>query len=474
MNRHGPGRLARKLLRAPARLYDWHAGWLLGRRFLRLTHVGRRSGRLHQTVLEVIGTTTAGDVVVIAGFGPTTDWYRNVCVGPAVEVAIGRRRFRPAVRTVDQREAFDVVARYEHHHRWVAPVIRRVLSSLLGWRYDGSDDARRGLVRQLPMLAFRPADAPLEQAGAATGGRNVQPTGARRARRTTMARQAARTAIGPMALVAGEQYRDVGERLVDDPLAYKFLPTGVRWVVALTRWRPCRELLVSATEAKGRGLAASLLCRKRYVADRLDEAARDGIDALVVLGAGLDTLAYRHPAPARAVFEVDLPENIADKEDKVSRVLGRIPDPVTLVPIDFETQQIDQVLASAGYDPEARTFFVWEGVTQYLTERAARTTMRALANAATGSRLVFTYVRQDFLDGTHLYAAEPAYQEFKVKRRLWQFGLDPEQVGAFLAEYGWHECEQVGAEEFDAWYVQPTGRGLPVSEIERSVYAEKA
>ena len=472
MKRHGPGRLARRLLRAPARLYDWHAGWLLGRRFVRLTHVGRRSGRLYQTVLEVIATTAAGDIIVIAGFGPTTDWYRNVRARQAADVAIGRRRFRATVRTVDQSEALDVVAAYERRHRWVAPAIRRVLNSLLGWRYDGSDDARRRLVGQLPMLAFRPADDPLEHAAA--GERNVRRTGARRTGRTAMTNQAARTAIGPMALVAGEQYRDVGERLVADSLAYRFLPTEVRWIVALTRWRPCRELLVRATEGKGRGLAASLLCRKRYVVDRLDEAAtEEGIDALVILGAGMDTLAYRHPAPSRAAFEVDLPENIADKEATLNRVFGRVPDSVTLVAIDFETQQLDRVLASSGYDPGARTFFVWEGVTQYLTEPAVRATMQALAKAATGSRLVFTYVRQDFLDGARLYGAESAYQEFKVKRKLWRFGLDPEQVGSFLAEYGWRECEQAGGEEFNAWYVQPTGRGLPVSEIERSVYAEK-
>ena len=154
-----PGPLMRRILRAPARVYDWHAGWLLGRRFLRLTHVGRRSGRHYQTVLEVVGAgPAAGEVIVIAGLGPTTDWYRNVLASPPTEVAIGRSRFRPIVRTLDESEAIAVVADYEHRNRWVRPVVRPVLSWLLGWRYDGSGDARSRLVRQLPLVAFRPGE----------------------------------------------------------------------------------------------------------------------------------------------------------------------------------------------------------------------------------------------------------------------------------------------------------------------------
>ena len=94
--RAGPA-LAR-LLRAPARLYDWHAGWLLGRRFLCLTHVGRRSGHRYQTVLEVVGENRdRHEVIVVAGLGRSAQWYRNVLAGNATEVAIGRERFVPTI-----------------------------------------------------------------------------------------------------------------------------------------------------------------------------------------------------------------------------------------------------------------------------------------------------------------------------------------------------------------------------------------
>ncbi|HEX3792911.1 MAG TPA: nitroreductase/quinone reductase family protein, partial [Acidimicrobiales bacterium] len=85
-----PGPIVRWLLRAPARLYDWNLGWLLGHRFVRLTHVGRRSGRRYHTMLEVIGTgSERNEVIVVAGLGSSADWYRNIQVHSAVEIAIG-------------------------------------------------------------------------------------------------------------------------------------------------------------------------------------------------------------------------------------------------------------------------------------------------------------------------------------------------------------------------------------------------
>jgi deazaflavin-dependent oxidoreductase (nitroreductase family) len=154
-----PGPILRRFLRTPALLYDWNAGWLLDHRFLRLTHAGRRSGRQYQTVLEVIGIGSApGEVIVMAGLGRSADWYRNLLAHPAIEVAIARERFRPAHRVLSEPEAVAVLADFEAHNRFVAPVVRRTLTWLVGWKYDGTDDARRRVAHELPLIAFRPDD----------------------------------------------------------------------------------------------------------------------------------------------------------------------------------------------------------------------------------------------------------------------------------------------------------------------------
>jgi O-methyltransferase involved in polyketide biosynthesis len=72
-----------------------------------------------------------------------------------------------------------------------------------------------------------------------------------------------------------------------------------------------------------------------------------------------------------------------------------------------------------------------------------------------------------------MYGAQASYQDFVVKQRLWKFGLHPEEVARFLAEYGWREREQVGPDEYTARYLQPAGRQMRASEIERAVYAER-
>lgn len=152
-------RFLRWLFRLPNGLYDHNLGWLLGRRLMRLTHVGRRSGREYHTVLEIVrADPTSGEVTVVAGFGPSTDWYRNLNAHPAVQVETGRRRFRPVHRELSEDESFAVLADYEHRNRAIRPLVHKGLSWLAGWKYDGSDEARRKLVTQLPIITFRPTD----------------------------------------------------------------------------------------------------------------------------------------------------------------------------------------------------------------------------------------------------------------------------------------------------------------------------
>lgn len=155
---HRPfGRLTRLVLRAPIRLYDRNLGWLLTERMLCLTHVGRRSGRLYRTVLEVVGTDEkSGEIFVVVGFGASSDWYRNIQANPPVKIVVGRRRFTPTFRTLAEGEAATILAAYEHRNRWMRPVVRLGLGKLSGRRYDGSESARRQLTHRLPFVAFKP------------------------------------------------------------------------------------------------------------------------------------------------------------------------------------------------------------------------------------------------------------------------------------------------------------------------------
>jgi methyltransferase (TIGR00027 family) len=276
-----------------------------------------------------------------------------------------------------------------------------------------------------------------------------------------------------MVLAAVEHNEPPGRRLVDDDLAELFLPGPLRLLAGATRWAPARRLMIRGSEFTGPGLWANLACRKRFIDDKIEDALGD-IDAVVVLGAGLDTLAYRLTRRARIpVFEVDLPVNIARKAKTVRRVLGGPPLSVRLVALDFERDDLLTSLAEHGYRTEYRAFFVCEGVTQYLTEDGVRRTLEGLRAAAPGSRLVFTYVRRDFIDGGNRYGTRTLYRNVRERHQLWHFGLQPDEVAGFIGEYGWRLVEQVGPDELVARYVRPAGRKLGASQLEWSAYAEK-
>ncbi|MDT5244052.1 MAG: hypothetical protein QOD36_1428, partial [Mycobacterium sp.] len=106
--------------------------------------------------------------------------------------------------------------------------------------------------------------------------------------------------------------------------------------------------------------------------------------------------------------------NIERKKAAVKRAIGAVPASVHLVPLDFERKDLIGVLTEHGYRPDTRTFFIWEGVTQYLTEDAVRATLGALQASPGGSRLVFTYVRKDFIDGVNMYGRGHPVQAFQA------------------------------------------------------------
>ena len=160
------------------------------------------------------------------------------------------------------------------------------------------------------------------------------------------------------------------------PGQQRLLPLSGRIAAGITRWSPARRALIATTEKKLRGGWASFLCRKRYIDDQLVNAVAKGLDAVVILGAGYDTRAYRLPELGGIpICEVDLPTNIARKAAALRRCFGRVPPGVTLLPVDFETDDLAERLDHEGFNAGARTVYVWEAVTQYLTEPAVRQTM---------------------------------------------------------------------------------------------------
>ncbi len=145
------------LFRAPVCFYRWGLGWLFGHRLLMLSHTGRRTGLRHQTVLEVVEYRKQGPEVIVAnGFGPNSDWVRNIEAKPDEEVCVGSSCFRASHRFLGEDEASTVIQAYERRNRLFAPLVRAGFSWLLGSPYRSGETDRRRPVRQIPLIAFRP------------------------------------------------------------------------------------------------------------------------------------------------------------------------------------------------------------------------------------------------------------------------------------------------------------------------------
>lgn len=196
-----------------------------------------------------------------------------------------------------------------------------------------------------------------------------------------MTKVAAKTGVSPTAMVALEQYFPADQRIIEDDLAYRVLPSGMRSLVWLMRFNLFRDWMIRVTGNDTPGLWGGMLCRKRYIDEKLIESTNQ-VNAVVNLGAGFDTRAYRLPALSNMpVWEVDQPENIKSKQNRLYKLFGAVPSHVRLVPIDFDRDELGSVLASYGYSEDMRTFFIWEAVTQYLTETGIRATFDFLAKA---------------------------------------------------------------------------------------------
>ncbi len=184
--------------------------------------------------------------------------------------------------------------------------------------------------------------------------------------------RASKTALGVAIRRAAHQLMDLPP-VLDDPLAVRLVGPGFR------------RQMKRATHPVARDFRAFMAVRSRYVEDRLAEAVLNGVGQYVILGAGLDTFAYRNPFHSLRIFEVDLPATQAWKRKMLGSAEIAVPESLTFVPLDFERQMLAAELAEAGFDHRLPAFFGWSGVVPYLTLTAFRATLETIGRMRRGA-----------------------------------------------------------------------------------------
>ncbi len=268
-------------------------------------------------------------------------------------------------------------------------------------------------------------------------------------------RQSSLSALGIAAIRALESEKPEGERLLYDPYARQFVPG---WLYAVVRVFD----RLGWSERKGPGVVGFLVTRDRYIDDVLEARLAEGIDQLVILGAGFDARAYRFDALSRDVhvFEVDHPASQGVKLRRLRRILGCVPDHVTFVAIDFNTQSLEERLPAEGYDPTLRTLFIWQGVTHYLTPEAVDATLSFVAHhSGPGSSIVFDYIEPRALADTAGHGEVKGMRDHQwMSGEALTFGIPADAIEAFLQQRGFCDVVNVGSAGLAARYF-PDGSG---------------
>jgi methyltransferase (TIGR00027 family) len=242
------------------------------------------------------------------------------------------------------------------------------------------------------------------------------------------------TARGVALVRAIEMTRPTGEQVSSDPYAHRFV-------------NPLTVQLMRGVGALGinrltgiEGLMNFAMAREQCIADIMARELRDGIEQIVILGAGFDTRAYRLPeATGVPVFEVDHPVTQAAKREALRGVVDPLPPNVRFVGVDFDQDDLGERLRAAGYDERKRTLFVWQGVIVYLTREGADRTLAFIAkHSAPGSAVVF-----DSMDPAALAGAGATGLRFftTAMGENVTFGIGLDEIAPYLESRGFGDVE---------------------------------
>lgn len=214
-----------------------------------------------------------------------------------------------------------------------------------------------------------------------------------------------------------------------------------------------------------RAFRAFMAARSRFAEDSLARAVAGGVRQYVLLGAGLDTFAYRNPFPELRVFEVDFPSTQLWKRHKLQAAGIGEPNEVTYVSLDFEHHTLAEGLAESGFDPYSAAFLGWLGVVPYLTLKAFRTTLDYVAGLPEGSGIAFDYALIESELSPALRKAHQALAE-RVARAGEPFKLffAPEQMENELKTAGFQKIEQLDSIDLNERYFADRSDGLALPE----------
>jgi methyltransferase (TIGR00027 family) len=269
--------------------------------------------------------------------------------------------------------------------------------------------------------------------------------------------QSSQSALGVALFRAIESQKPEATRICYDPYARAFIPAVSYFLV---------KLMVDSGlyERMGPGAVGFITVRERYIDDYLETCLAGGLEQVVILGAGFDTRAYRIPEIEKTrVFEIDYPATQEIKRKKLKKVIDPLPSYVTFLPIDFNTQSLAERLQSSGYDEQAKTLFIWQGVTYFLAAQAVDSTLDFIANhSGAGSSVIFDYMYSEIFQDPNNSYGKALKRAGKMSGEKYLFGIERGQIEPFLTRRGFRNVHNLTLEELKQRYFTGPNAGRVV------------
>ena len=271
----------------------------------------------------------------------------------------------------------------------------------------------------------------------------------------------------------GESRRPEGECICYDPYAIRFIS---REVLEFATNNPEKyKAFLAQSERLVPGVRNSIIARVRYFDDVVKSSLGDGLEQLVILGAGYDTRAYRIEGLKNVtIFEADQLSTQKIKVEKIKEIFGSLPRHVTYVPVDIGVDTLGQRLLESGYDRSRKTLFIMEGLLMYLPPGTVDETLSFIAhNSGRGSAIVFDYIPQSVVDGTcDLEAGRNWRKGVMDVGEPFLFGIKAGEIETFLTQRGFSNVQNITSEDYRKAYFFGKNEGRKVNSLLSFAYAE--
>lgn len=287
-----------------------------------------------------------------------------------------------------------------------------------------------------------------------------------------MTRNASKTAETIAMVRVSESRKPKDERVCYDPYAICFISQEVMDFAASNPEK--YRAFLAQSERLVPGARNSVVARVRFFDDIVKSSIDDGLEQLVILGAGYDTRAYRIEGMDKIkVFEIDHPATQKVKIEKIKEIFNSLPDHVTYIPLDLEVDKLSQWILESKYDSSKKTLFIMEGLLMYISPEVVDEILFFIVrNSGNGSAILFDYIPLSVVDGTcELEAGQNWQKGVTDAGEPFKFGINEGSTESFLSQRGFTKIRNMTGEDYKKAYFHGKNEDRDVNSLSLFAYA---